>query len=516
MLNTWPTVVLGNSGSPVLRQDDLVSIGTHVYGGSPSLASGIGLLGNPFEDYVAAFSVEPRRPRKQTDAGIIYVRISTTESMQQQNTYKPEVNDIPKETNFVPALPSGYDETPKTNGHDNPKFSGGTNGSKFPNKGFRVLSSNDPAGNPIDPAPSLSFEEFFEILKKGIRLSDPVLGNILDIHLPLVLGPVGSPVGALAGVILSAAGKLTTQSSSPVYNFRQGLPYDGIVERAILGEAAFSAVMSMQSPDLEKLGIFSSMAKIVKDLAPATKQIAPYIMHILTVPALRIALHELQDKEDVPGAKSGFAISARTPFAKEFTPSGDALDPEAETFIKRLSARLINPNESGELSSGIDRILQIGFREAGPVLTTIGHEGLQHLSSTLPTNASRGNGLPSHHPFIEGLPERGMLGEAALQALMKVPNELDEKAFDKMAQSVTRIGQVVLEITHGLVEDIGFAVKGILSASALGSNESSAEPSNPTRSSKRRQKAMSVFNLEREVLDLYRGLEKKLQPVAEF
>ncbi|KAF2811320.1 trypsin-like serine protease, partial [Mytilinidion resinicola] len=45
----------GNSGSPVLRESDHVAVGVHVYGGSPNSASVIGLYGNPFLDYVAAF-----------------------------------------------------------------------------------------------------------------------------------------------------------------------------------------------------------------------------------------------------------------------------------------------------------------------------------------------------------------------------------------------------------------------------------------------------------------------------
>ena len=462
-----------------------------MFGGNPSLAAAIGFHGNSFEDYVAAFSVEHRRSGKQPDTSIVYIRISTTESVQQTSS----------------AQPKSRDETPNISDFPN----GGPHNAPVIPYLPRDDSKNGPGSNPKDTARSPADEEFFEILKVGIRLSDPVLDNILDIHLPMVLGPVGSPVGALAGVILSAAGKFTTHSSSPVHNFRQGLPYDGIVERAILGEAAFSVVMSMKRRNLEKLGIFSSMAKIVKEIAPATKQIAPYIMHILTAPALRIALHGLQQKAGISERTVGFAISARTPFAERFTPSSDTLDWETEIFLQRLSAHCITPNGSQDYSSGIDRILQIGFHKAGPVLTSVGLKGLGYLSSVLPAHASGYNGTPSHHPFIEGLPERGMLGEAALQALIKVPKEqLDDSAFDTMAKSVARIGQVVLEISHGLVEDVGFAVKGILAVQAESYDGDTFNSNGFESSLSRREKGVSFLNLEREVLDYYRRLETKV------
>jgi hypothetical protein len=62
---------LGNSGSPVLRQSDLTSIGVHVLGGNPNSASVIlGKYGNSFE----ALKVALKRPTK----GFQWVTISGT------------------------------------------------------------------------------------------------------------------------------------------------------------------------------------------------------------------------------------------------------------------------------------------------------------------------------------------------------------------------------------------------------------------------------------------------------
>lgn len=177
-------------------------------------------------------------------------------------------------------------------------------------------------------------------MKIGIKLSDPTLSNILEVHSPIVLGSVGSAVGALAGAVLVAAGKFSSFSSSLVYDFRQGLPYDGIVERAILGEAAFSVVMSMKRIRLEKEGVFANLAAVVKQLSPATKRVAPYIVDTPTAPALQIALDTLHNKTDNSAARYCSASLQGTPFAQSLTPSGTTLDGDIETFVKKGFRRI--------------------------------------------------------------------------------------------------------------------------------------------------------------------------------
>lgn len=135
-------------------------------------------------------------------------------------------------------------------------------------------------------------------MKVGIKLSVPTLSNILEVHLPIVLGSIRSGVGAFAGAVLAAAGKFFSFSSSLVHDFRQGLPYNGIVEPAILGEAAFSVVMSIKQKRLEEEVIFANMAAIVKQFSSATKRIAPYIMDTSIAPALQIALDALHNRAD--------------------------------------------------------------------------------------------------------------------------------------------------------------------------------------------------------------------------
>ena len=466
------------------------------------MASVIGLLGNPYQNYIAAFSVESTESRRnglQTGPAITYVRVNATVPKQeilQQNQGLSNLNDISQKG----FSQSGFSQ----NGFAQTEFT--QNGPTGTN-----ITYNRPSFKAFQSSPLAPDDEFFNILTVGIKLSDPILSNVLEVHSPMVLGSVGSAVGALAGAVLAAAWKFATFSSSLVHDFRQGLPYDGIVERAILGEAAFCVVMSMKRRRLEEDGVFANMAAVVKRLSPATKCVAPYIMDVLTAPASRIALDALHNKTDGPATKSGSGIPRGTPFAQSFTPSGTTLDENAETFVKRLSAHSVDHGDSEDSSSGIDRIIQIGFREAGPVFTTVASEGLQYLASSLPEFAtSGGNGAPSHNPHIDGLPERAMLGEAALQALMKVPkNQLDEGAFDIMAKSIARMGKVVLRSAHGLVEDIGFLTKAMVTVPMPSNGYEAPGFQNPGG---RRNKGMSFVNLEREVLDFYRDLDTKTLP----
>ena len=444
----------------------------------------------------------------QTDLPVSYVRVSTARELPQtmdvKNQYQnPTAYDGVKSIDIYQRQTSSIDYQTQANGSSSQDQSNGisyqkktssseiqtqANGSsgRDQSSGIRYenqtnVSDNEPKSIPshtqaatnegqIAQAASLSDPEFFEILKLGIKLSDPVLSDILHVYSPIVLGPVGSPLGALAGAILASAGKIAATHSAPVHDFRQGLPYDGVLERAILGEAAFTVVMSMKRRKLEEMGIFADMAEIVNKMAPITKQLAPYVMHILTAPALRVALHALSDDPRRSKSRPEVTVSGHeNPFVKPYTPSTTSLEPEIDTFLKRLLAHCIGHDESKDSFDNINRIIQVGFREAGPVLTTIAHEGLEFLTSTLPDSGVQGPGIPSRRPYIVGLPERAMLGEAALQALIKVSkHQLDERTFDIMAQTIDNIGGIVLSLAPGLIEDVGFSVKALVVVPSIG------------------------------------------------
>ena len=394
-----------------------------------------------------------------------------------------------------------------------------TNSNGYNSNGFTINGFNSNGLDKVDQVSndlkSTTLEavdaEFLAILKSGIRLSDPVLDDILEVHSPMVLGPsVGSPIGALAGAILAAAGKITGNASAPVHDFRQGLTYDGVVERAILGEAAICAVKSMKTRRLAEIGVLAEMAKVVKQLAPNTKKIAPFIMHTLTGVALRISLDALSNGNTKFSLSDSLTTESSSKIPKTYYTDANA---GGELFISRLSRACAKIDGIGNAPEDAETIIKIGFHEAGPVLTNVAGSGLQTLSTALPDQAAGGEtGDLAHLPHIEGLPERAMLGEAALQALMTVqPRDLDDSAFDIMARTIAKIGLVVARSSHGLMEDIGFIIKAAVVAPAATGATNVEEGA-----TSKRGKRFSGLNLEREVLDYYHGLETKpMQSILE-
>lgn len=518
----------------------MVSIGTHAQGGNPGLASAIGYLGNPYENYIATISADPRisgQENSQTTGSVSYVRVTNTKEKSQkrddQTSYQNQTIDKGfKRIDTYHSKENVVDNQTQANGSsdrtqpNSVRHESQPKSSDYRFKGNFTDTQGATNGGQIPQTVSYSDSKFLEILKLGIKLSDPVLSDILDVHSPIVLGPIGSPLGALAGAILASAGKLATTHSAPVYDFRQGLPYDGIVERSILGEAAFTVVMSMKRRKLEEIGVFADMADTVNKMAPVSRQLAPFIMHILTAPALRVALHALHDN---PGrSKSRPEVTAsghENRSAQPYTPSARTLEPGVDTFLRRLSAHSNGDDENKNSFYNIDRIIQIGFREAGPVLTTIAHEGLDYLTSILPSSEAQGPGIPFQRPYIVGLPERAMLGEAALQALIRVPkHQLDERVFDIMAQTIDNIGGIVLRLAPGLIEDVGFAVKALVVVPTISADgivdDNKPAPTDAGGASSatkgRHAKGLSFINLEQEFLNYYRDNNlKPMQAIVE-
>jgi hypothetical protein len=56
-------------------------------------------------------------------------------------------------------------------------------------------------------------EGFFDILKSAVKIGAPILGGALKTGLPF-LGPVGMPIGAIAGLALNAASKLAESTDT--------------------------------------------------------------------------------------------------------------------------------------------------------------------------------------------------------------------------------------------------------------------------------------------------------------
>ena len=249
---------LGNSGSPVLRQHDLVSIGAHVYGGALNSASVIGKYGNPYQDYLAAFSLS----LLDKALNLVPVTGNTSICAPVPSGYgsaipsKMTVSGPTPSSLRQPTLQGPYTPQP-ANRAQHQRHSSMTkviqNGSYAPGKnlngGHRVTESSE--------------EGFMDVLKT------------VACALPAGLGLAGGPIGALAGFALSTASKIAAEPTDAESTIEGPVVPEGAMERAILAEATLSALQSGElHPDLEE-SIFSDMKDTVIKALPTIRKAAP-------------------------------------------------------------------------------------------------------------------------------------------------------------------------------------------------------------------------------------------------
>ncbi|KAK3375574.1 hypothetical protein B0T24DRAFT_697817 [Lasiosphaeria ovina] len=427
----------GNSGSAVFLQPptsaaDAKSIGVHVLGGASNSASVIGPLGNVFETYVAALDAYASG---SLPAGVTREKASA----QPWLTY---IN-LPSTASSAP-----WNGVPPNNGSDGTgteaDFSGGG--------GPGTLGGN---------IPGVEFD-FLDILNKGLKVVAPIATTVLKAGLPLALGPLGVPIASLAGVALSAAGKLAASATGTEADLGKAYTFDGVAERAVLGEAAIAALRHMGNDKCQEEGLFDSMASTIMTMAPTVRGVAPKILGAVTEPALRMALDSLS-KAQTGGTEDTFAEPPiRVPKSHETDTVGLGLrrQQNQEAFIQALGASLTSQDAEGffDVLSSVGDVIGKGLRVVGPIIGSVAKAGLPLLLGGTEADLS-----PPPFTF-EGLSERALIGEAALLALMDMPVDKlqQEGLFDVMKKVVTTIGPIVLKTAPAVIKAVTPLVQGIM------------------------------------------------------
>lgn len=527
-----------------MRENDHVAIGVHVYGGDPNSASVIGMYGNPFLDYVAAFDLHARKvqlPGAASTPGIQYVTVPTSKTPDvlkdpvdlthggigrftrehgfdhssygsgQAASYEhggshnrgghrrgghhgrghesyaghlghhgskhsPAIDVTRSHESYTGHLGHhGSKQSPTidvTRSHESYASHLGHHGSKH-SPTIDVTRSYGLYSRPakvVPPGHSLDEEGFFEFLNQGVKIGGPLLDGVLSMGLPMVLGPLGGPVAALASVAISAAGKLA-ESHTGAESF--GDPTEGVAERAILAEAAFTAMMKMDKQKLAEEGFFDDMRKVISRVGSVVKNVAPKVLDVVAEPTLRLALDALQ-KGPHGGAEGFYAPTGGTLIPGGAPTLGGARRPStggarkslhlaadsgSEAFMARLAAA------SSEDSEGFFDFLSGIASKAikSPVLVEVAKHGLPLLQHALTESAVEDEVLPVMAP-MEGLRERAVLGEAALQAAMKAPQHIleEEGFFDIMASVVRKVGPVVMKAAPQIIKAVSPVVSGII------------------------------------------------------
>ena len=458
-----------------------------MYGGTFNSASVIGKFGNPYHDYIAAFGL----PLPNDALNLVPVTGNTTISAPVPSGYG---GNLPKnmavagaaicevcKTREV-ALPTGYPSVQpskqllpsqhKSQYQPSPS-KGVTTSSAMASRYGSLHSGTLPQGRSTFGKGQMSEAEeegFMEVLRKAASIGAPLLGKALNTALPIALGPIGAPVGALAGFALNAAGKLAAESAdAESVTTGPELP-EGTMERAIMAEAALSTIQHMQlDPELEE-GIFSDMKDTVMKALPMVRKAAPHVMGAMMEPALRIALDSLHsyNTRGAAGAES-FESAGSEPFRPgvTYTTAIDqpAADRNVEAFLGKVGAAMNQGNQEsatdGESEEAFMDIIRAGIRFGSKGLAMAAQHGLPVLVNALSgaESVEAGSDPASAPPqafSADVLAHRAIVAEAALQAVMKVPSaQLEEEGFfDFISSAVKTIAPVAMKMAPAVASAI--------------------------------------------------------------
>ncbi|KAM3070664.1 hypothetical protein ACMFMF_008116 [Clarireedia jacksonii] len=212
----------GNSGGPVIRSKDNVSIAVHVMGGKVNQASLIGPMGNIFEPYIQALTTSDTKLAKAP------LEISWIEMQ-------------------YPTSESGDDEA----------FEADPNGEA-------VDYNQDPANesNEDQPDPASEAYQFKRTWEQGRAFTLDFHNRLSAVGLPPSFGRTGRLAALYGHAILHTMHKRTKTRLEAGEDAETSESIDqGALGRAILAEAALDTILSLDSKTKQEMGIFDKLSQ---------------------------------------------------------------------------------------------------------------------------------------------------------------------------------------------------------------------------------------------------------------
>lgn len=316
---------------------------------------------------------------------------------------------------------------------ESPKKGSPTTGEPAP-EGVDYYIINHPESSEYSTEEPGEAEDFLDIIKSVNRGVLPFAGDVLKTGAPL-LGPIGAVVGPLAGIALNEAANIAqttfVSATENVVDTVSASDKQAAIHRAILGEAALQAISRLPEGAWRDSGALKIMHTVYSANEETVQKLTPHISKALLEPTLRISMKELQ-KAHNPGRP-------RAPQAKKWAtiPGAHSVlaDPEPEDeaseFIRKMEAVDAEVVDEAFSSRGLLDVLKNGLRFAAPYLTEPARKGLNKLDVVVAKSGAESELLDAPDTILELLPKRALLGEAALQALIKLPKEHLEKSYPK-------------------------------------------------------------------------------------
>ncbi|KAI5863268.1 extracellular metalloprotease [Durotheca rogersii] len=308
-----------------------------------------------------------------------------------------------------------------------------------------ATTTETPEGDPVQV-------ELMKTIKFAQSVHAKIEDTVIDADEPISFGPDAGPqMGILASAAIAAAGRLAADGAggSSVEALANTRPYDGVLGRAILAEAALGCFFEMPQKDQDKFTEF--LGPIVASLKPFVMGVAPKLLKGTLEPSMRLLLSNVS-----PGVSTKRKRTGRSTEAEKDTGFGRKLTEQESAFLNGLMDQVDDPTvESffGTLTT-IGDVIGSALKKAGPILKDVAKIGLPLLLGT------EAGGLPPLPTHLDPLAHRAILAEACLEGFINMPQ--GKRIFKNIIDKVKVLGPKLMNATPFMVKYIGPVVADML------------------------------------------------------
>lgn len=280
---------------------------------------------------------------------------------------------------------------------------------------------------------------------------------------------VGPEISILAAAAIATAGRLAAdcRTGSQAESLAMTRPYDGIISRAVLAEAALQVYYASDGDTQKEAELF--MAPVVAGLAPFVLKVAPRLLKGMLEPSLRVLVSRIGGMTAPSTTEAGDNRRSRGQKAEQETGFGRTLEGKEQEFFDEL-VKAVGADTEVNLNSFLPTLTTIGdfigsaFKKAGPVLADVAKIGLPLLLGTETGGLNAPPPAPAPPTYLDPLVHRAMMAEACLQACIERRTELEltESFFKKLLTTVRKVGPKLVNVAPYAAKLVGPIVADIL------------------------------------------------------
>ncbi|KAF9776149.1 hypothetical protein IL306_005711, partial [Fusarium sp. DS 682] len=306
---------------------------------------------------------------------------------------------------------------------------------RAPSEDIKYIEVQSPHEPEMEERTPNDGEGFYRTFQKVAHVGSRIGNSVLLSGSPF-LGPLGSPIAAVAGTALGVISKLGSDASIDIRSVH--VNYRHHATRAILGEAAMQAVIMIHAQRANELRLFEKMHALytkAKDLIP---KVAKLITPAITEAALRISMKSQAAGEETP------RLYPKLP------PMANALQPEDKKFIEAFMQK----SNQGD-APGMDEFMNDFVKTA----VSVGPPNSDTITQKLEESEVANTTDMSTH--VEILCHRALIGEAALQGLIAVRSNIlvEESIFGGLVGGVRKIGRTVFTVAPTVTKSVMDRIK---------------------------------------------------------